>query len=90
MAILHVWKEIDLDDLLPLDDLPEVVAVGEDSDSVAVADEVFSDLGFFLRFLPSTAVGSSSMVVAAMAMMRMSGDDNFIMSASDILFACRD
>ena len=71
-----------MDDLLPLDDLPlEVVAaVGEASDSSAVvADEDFSDLGFFLRFLPSTAVGSSSMVVAAMAVMMMSGDDSFIL-----------
>ena len=83
MAILHVWKEIDLDDLLPLDDLPlEVVAVvGEASDSVVavdvVADESFSDLGFFFRFLPSTV--GSSMVVAAMAVRMMSGDDSFIL-----------
>jgi hypothetical protein len=77
LAILHVWKEIDLDDLLPLDDLPLEV-VGEASDSSAVvADEDFSDLGFFFRFLPSTAVGR--IVAAAMAVMMMSGDDNFIL-----------
>ena len=80
LAILHVWKEIDLDDLLPLDDLP--LEVGEASDSssavvAVVADEDFSDLGFFLRFLPSTAVGR--IVAAAMAVMSMSGDDNFIL-----------
>ena len=76
----------DLDDLLPLLPLLEVgdAVVGEEaSDSsvvavVVVSDEVFSDLGFFFRFLPSTAVGSS-VVVAAMAVMRMSGDDNFIL-----------
>ena len=84
MAILHVWKEIDLDDLddlLPLLPLLEVgdAVVGEASDSSAVvADEDFSDLGFFLRFLPSTVVGNS-MVVAAMAVMMMSGDDSFIL-----------
>ena len=83
----------DLDDLLPLLPLLEVgdAVVGEASDSVAavVSDEVFSDLGFFFRFLPSTAVGSS-MVVAATAVM-MSGDDNFILSDSDIILSvCRD
>ena len=66
-----------MDDLLPLDDLPlEVDAVvGEASDSVS--DEDFSDLGFFFRFLPSTV--GSSMVVAAMAVRMMSGDDSFIL-----------
>ena len=88
----------DLDDLLPLLPLLEVgdAVVGEEaSDSspaveAVVADDDFSDLGFFFRFLPSTVVGSS-MVVAAMAVRMMSGDDNFISSDSDItLFVCRD
>ena len=75
---------MDLDDLLPLDDLPELV--GDEFDSVfsavvdvlVSADEVLSALDFFFRFLPSTVVGSTINVVAMAVMMR-SGDENFIL-----------